>query len=656
MLTASTTESRFWPSLRWWLALSVIVLAAAALRFTGYNFSLPYVDHPDEPNHAIAGRLWIDNGSAKPIGLQGYPPGIITINYVLQRFFHEPGTPPTTVTGMVRLLAITATLGTLVAVALLAYLMSTPVGGLLAGALYGVTTILVEYGRYAVSDPFVGFFSVLAVLLVLAGTLRDNHSNIRCGVVALMLAIVFKYQAAALLPLVLLLPLIALPQMSPDQRKARVRHALANTGYLALFGFWLIVIYPSLEASLAPNWAARDGIYGSLLENALANLTGLLHWLGFGAIGWWVIGAVGLLILLLWPGETARRRQLSLAAVLAATALWHGAVSLYGEQPFRQFVGEAALISALAGASIAAWAMPLHAQILRFRMPSRLQTTPATIIVVGVAALVLIPQTQSSIANAYEHTLHDRRNDLARYVDTSLPPGPYIAERDNDKTLNGAWGGYAGANTFRHIARGNVDDRPIEEWRERGAVYAIESYERYQHYVETEAGQAILAETLLLKSYPPSGNYRGPSMVVLRLFPIEHEASAQLGPIRLVGYDIDRQTVAPGNTVLFTLYWQADAALDGEYAVYNHLTLPDSRDIVAQVDGPPLFDERRPTTTWNDPDETFISRTFTLTIPPETAPGEYRLISGFYRRADNVRLTSADSTDFVPVTTINVRP
>src|SRR5258708_37473310 len=62
------SKQRLWPSREWWLLLVLLVACAAFLRYTGYNFSLPYMDHVDEPAYNIAGRMILDNGSAKPLG------------------------------------------------------------------------------------------------------------------------------------------------------------------------------------------------------------------------------------------------------------------------------------------------------------------------------------------------------------------------------------------------------------------------------------------------------------------------------------------------------------------------------------------------------------------------------------------------------------
>src|SRR4051794_27227925 len=156
----SLSSPRLLPSRGWWLILIVILLCAGALRYTGYNFSLPYVDHVDEASYTIAGRMIIDFGSPKPIGMEGYPPGIIAVNYFFIRLFQDPSAPPTTILWMVRLVSITFSLATIVALALLTFRVAGPLAGLLAAGLWTFTPIIVEFSRYGTADNFVTFFSI----------------------------------------------------------------------------------------------------------------------------------------------------------------------------------------------------------------------------------------------------------------------------------------------------------------------------------------------------------------------------------------------------------------------------------------------------------------------------------------------------------------
>jgi hypothetical protein len=110
----------------------------------------------------------------------------------------------------------------------------------------------------------------------------------------------------------------------------------------------------------------------------------------------------------------------------------------------------------------------------------------------------------------------------------------------------------------------------------------------------------------------------------------------------------------PGESINFVLYWQASAATDADYIVYNHLTAPDSREIVAQIDGPPYVDTRRTTRDWTDPDEVLVSQLFMLSVGVDVPPGDYRLITGFYRRDTFERLRTPDGTDYVLVADVRV--
>ncbi len=637
----------------WWIALLAIVVIAGAFRYTGYNFSLPYIDHPDEPAQNIAARMVIDFGSPKPIGMQGYPPGIIAVNYVLLRLFHNPATPPSNVLGMVRLISITFNLGALVMVALLAYRVASSGAGLLAALLWAVNTNIIEFSRYGTPDNFVTFFTLLGLFLGLTAAFYDRDRWATWGVVAMMLAVIFKYQAIFVLPLVLVLPLLRLIGAPAGDRGRILRNFAVNVGWLLLFSFWLIFLYPSLEAGDSPAWsAAHPGIPtpAVLFDNfALVAAPMKLTWIALPAV------AGLILAMALRPRAVS---LIGLGALLLAGLMWHVGVSLWGVQAFRQFVSVAALVIVFLGVGLGEW-LTLLARLL-----GRLAVAPALVrqralvsgLIIGiVTGVLLIPQVQSSIANAYDHTLPDQRNDLARYMDTSLTPAPYIADISNHKTLDGAWGGYAGIHSFDFKGVGHLDEKPMREWQAEGVVYDIESYGYYQDLLETTEGRALLDQTVLLKSYPPSSHFRGPSMVVLRVGAIQHLADGALGPIHLMGYDLDRDSAAPGATFSLTLYWRADAATDADEVVYNHL-VDASGKLIAQIDGDPLPDLRRPTSTWNDPTETLISRPFTLTIPVGTPPGQYRLITGFYRRDNGARLTSPDGHDSLTVTMISVAP
>ncbi|MGV2436211.1 MAG UNVERIFIED_CONTAM: hypothetical protein LVT10_16120 [Anaerolineae bacterium] len=77
MSTTSTSSRSFW------LVFILLVGVALVTRLSLVNFSLPYVDHPDEPNFYLAGLewrgLWDNDGY-----YEGYPPFYLVLQTALQ--------------------------------------------------------------------------------------------------------------------------------------------------------------------------------------------------------------------------------------------------------------------------------------------------------------------------------------------------------------------------------------------------------------------------------------------------------------------------------------------------------------------------------------------------------------------------------------------
>ncbi len=71
----------------------------------------------------------------------------------------------------------------------------------------------------------------------------------------------------------------------------------------------------------------------------------------------------------------------------------------------------------------------------------------------------------------------------------------------------------------------------------------------------------------------------------------------------------------PGQTLLFHLYWQAEAATATDYQVFNHL-LDAEGNLVAQIDGPPLPIHCCAAVRAIDPEEIIYSRN-ALALPED---------------------------------------
>jgi len=120
--------------------------------------------------------------------------------------------------------------------------------------------------------------------------------------------------------------------------------------------------------------------------------------------------------------------------------------------------------------------------------------------------------------------------------------------------------------------------------------------------------------------------------------------------IELIGYAKDGEVV-PGQTLTVTLFYLATAAPLANYTAFIHLLGP------ARADGSPLWAQADSepcgggltTGEWRAGD--VIRDTVTLQLPPDMAPGEYRLVTGFYTWPELVRLPVSSGGDAVELET-----
>jgi hypothetical protein len=116
---------------------------------------------------------------------------------------------------------------------------------------------------------------------------------------------------------------------------------------------------------------------------------------------------------------------------------------------------------------------------------------------------------------------------------------------------------------------------------------------------------------------------------------IQHPVRADLGDqVRLLGYTLSARqacgeqcrTIAPGETLLLTLYWQALAPMEVRYTVFTHLLDADNQ-VVAQMDSEPQGGGL-PTDRWTVGQ--VVADNYALTVGADAAPGPYLLEVGLY--------------------------
>jgi 4-amino-4-deoxy-L-arabinose transferase-like glycosyltransferase len=120
---------------------------------------------------------------------------------------------------------------------------------------------------------------------------------------------------------------------------------------------------------------------------------------------------------------------------------------------------------------------------------------------------------------------------------------------------------------------------------------------------------------------------------------IQHPLRADVGDgVQLLGYSLSAEQVAPGDTLLLTLYWQALEPMAERYTVFTHL-LDANDQIQAQVDSEPQGGGL-PTDRWATGQ--VIADNYALTVAASASPGPHVVEVGMYRLDTMERLPVRD--------------
>lgn len=622
-----------------WIGLAVVLIGAAIPRFLTYDYGLPYVEHPDEPNKYLAVQAWrglYQHPSDEYY--RGYPPGYLATAWLVQ-----VAGEPLGVNGLadnvrvLRFLSVVVNLGTLLFIALGARRIAGTGAGWAAGAAWAVSPTVIENGVYAIQDPWVYGWVALATWLAIAALQDERPGLALASIGAGIAAALFKYPAiAAVLP-------GAIAAIIFTIRDPRRRWWLvAGPGAIGIgLSVW---VYRQIQ--LMTLWQrharefAQEGLGGVLSPGrVLGNL-----YAAFGPIN--PIPAlivIGLGAAAYLYARQADRRQIDLPALgLALSVLvaipWLAATFSGGQGGrIKDFLPATTAACLLWGA-----ALSQLTYLLPDEWPAAARIAPPLL----AAGLVLGPLVAPAAELVQERRLPDRRVAMRDWFDRNLDPGDVLVTDENERTFNPFWGGLAYAQwiTWHRIERAELTTQTPAAWREsENAAYAILPLDMVSELEQTPDGQGYLDQLLPLRTFAAPPPARGPEMTVYRLWPPEHEAAVRFGDaIRLVGYDLNAEALAPGKTLSVRLYWQADQPPADNYSVFLHLTPPGDVQPVTQADGNPAQGTDRLTLTWTDPTETLISPAFALALPADLPPGPYRLLIGLYNYQTGVRLPVTD--------------
>ncbi|HLV34947.1 MAG TPA: hypothetical protein VKY59_07540, partial [Spirillospora sp.] len=445
------------------------------------------------------------------------------------------------------------------------------------------------------------------------------------------LIILFEYRLV-----VMLLPGLAILVWRLGQRRGFDRRAWAVTALAAGAGLVVAVLAVYLLPPRYGRWMTR------ILTNDLWDfplllnhfrvtlealfLPGVIVMGVLGSIGWWRLRRSG------QPATDIR--LIALLVALAVLINWlAAAVRWPADEGVRiQNVLPASLVvCVLAGTGVGLF-------VRAFR-PGWLSAA----VLVAVPLLVLIAQFPTLAGLVNDRRIPNWQVVIREWADINLNAGTVIVYGGHQRTFNPFWGGIQGRQWFDWWPTSDILEYPLDEWVEqRGMSYALIPVPQQRQLEQTEAGQALLNRMLRLRDFVHPPARREPEGIFYRLWRMQHETNIRFGDhIILTGYDQSVENVHPGESVDFTFYWNAPTTPDNNYSLFIHLVPADEYTVLAQVDGAPAVPERL-TLTWDDPGETLISPTFTLNIPADVPPGDYRVMIGLYQFESGVRLPVTD--------------
>lgn len=620
------------------VGLTLIVLVAAVMRLLSFDFSLPYIDHPDEPSLYMEALAWRGLANSTPT-LQAYPPAIIVFNLIQQYLFEPFGYTVTDAVYLNRLLSALSNIVALILIADTARRIAGHIAGLVAGAGWGLSPLVLEHGVLALADPHVYTLMALALWLAVVA-LQDRSRRHWCvwSFAVGLVAILFKYPA---LPVVIPggLAVLYLLTRAEERRKA-VRFVVIQAVLALALGVFLIFVYDVSRLDMPVTRRAEGSLLGNLLTPSrfFENLNTVISPLSVPVFaGYAVLGLVAYVY-------AARMRRPTLPLVPVVVSLVTFVLFVWQVSGFSTMSTSGRIRDIMPGTPVACVLLGAAVgQLIHALPPSRRQLR--AVIVILPLLLLFVPQLEADWRVIQDRRIPDRRVDIRHWADINLEPGTIIVNQANHKTFNPFYGGIQGRNWYDWWVTEDITEYTVAEWIERGMSYAALDQGHYNALSLSDEGRRFLEQTLHLKNFFPPPDIKGPATVVFRLWRMQYPLDVRFGEaIHLTGYDISSQQVAPGDIVEIRFYWQASQPPAQDYSLFLHLTHPDSEAVLAQVDGAPARIERL-TPTWTDPTETIIGAAFRLQIPGDMLPGEYVLRVGLYDYHSGERLPVITADD-----------
>lgn len=667
-ISRAAPAARAWPRLAYAALALAIALAALALRVWTIRASLPFVDHPDEPNPIDYVVRMLQTGDPNPHAFQKpslYVYLLLTVLTVHYRLGLASGLYGpidrmavtthlyTTIPGFFvwgRLL--TATIAALTVLCL--YRLGARVWGRGAGVVAALFLALspfhMRHSQYVTTDVTSALLVLLAFGAALAVARGGRWRDYLAAGAFAGLAASTKYNAGVAAVMVAVAHAIYWWPRSPaptaeGRRRARLFAPIVRLPRLiaaalaALLGFLAGTPYALLS------WSEfRRGILGQVqdyAETAHGDFTGAWNWRGYlgfftgEGLGWLgCAAALAGLALLLWrrrgDARAGRAAGLIWLSFAAPYLLLHVAQASHFNRNMMPLVVLSALPIGVAvtGTQTAEGKAQKVGSVGRFTF---------YLLPFALASLVLLPAAAETWRYVARQLRGDTRLQALAWIDANVPPGERIAAelRALPGPLDSPW-----------TEAPDLPRRDLAWYRRQGYAYLIASSDTWRQWAIPPAYAALAAGPPVadLGGADPREMF-GPHLAIYATglapadVPEPLAGAARVGGARLLGVALgrpDAQTpqlgIEPGRrfkageTLGLRTFWQVEQPFDHDYFVFVHLVDAAGATVTQRVTPP--WQGRFPTSSWRA--GALVVDINDLPLPAGLAPGVYTLRAGMF--------------------------
>ncbi len=645
-------------------------LGALSLRAWGADWSLPYVDHPDEP--AVVNQvLRMVEGQLSPDTF--FYPSLV--KYLLALVLHvhfwwglqtglysAPLTLPRTTDFYTTIpeayiwgRLLTAVLGT-GAVVTLAVWGGRLLGwraGLVGAALLALAPWAITHSHYIAVDIPAALTGTLALLAAVHLLRHGDWSAYLLAGALVGLAAGTKYQNALVALSVVLAHAGRWWHISQGRHVGlapRFFVRLASAGLLSIAVFLLTSPYIVLHFdAFSRDFHTLIDSYGS----SRGDISG--RWPIWRYIRFlWGIGLQPVPFSLMLVGSIALvRRSPAMGAVLLAFPLALLVTLLRMETHFfRNVLPAQPILMLLAGVgAVVVW------EALAHHLPARVRPVAATTMLL----LLLLPLFFPTLAHTAAFARPDSRVAAQEWVRRTWPGTRVASELSHFVE----WAGVS-QSTYAYY----LPLRPLAWYQQQGYGLLLASSDRRRRWDWTEAYTPLLTAGTPVATFGGERSaYRGPriDLIATGLTPETlgtASAPVSVGPLQLLAVTtgnifwhttgpelVPGEPVVAGTVVGITAFWQAAAAVPpADYMIFIHLRDAQGHTL-AQRDTPPwqgLF----PPDTW--PPGALVVESLDLPLPDTLAPGAYHLVLGLYDGTQHTRFPAFSGGTRLPADEVDL--